>query len=238
MATLGRRHPRRPGRPGDRLQRQPRATSSTKVRTLVRQRPGTSWRRSSATTVARATASTAHPDPGAADLRRVRPRPVAADPLRGVPRLRPVDRLRGPRRRPAGRLPDQRRRSRSTAAVRPARPDRYLQATPTRGLASITGPFTAVDTGGFLPSARPAVHGPLPERPDGREHVGEVRIVTQLDADLDSSRSAWATSRSATSTSTSPPAGPVPGGLRLHPDQGFILRVSAGVDLQARTRPG
>lgn len=61
----------------------------------------------------------------------------------------------------------------------------YFEGAAGTALASITGPLT-VDTGGFVPTAQPLPYTVgFQNDPDASTQPGEIRIVTQLDDDLD-----------------------------------------------------
>ncbi len=110
---------------------------------------------------------------------------------------------------------------------------KYLTGTaPNTGLASLVGPFTA-ETGGFVPRGEPLPYTVYFQNdPASSTHVNEVRVVTALDADLDP-RSFRLGDLKIGDISVHIPAGRglFQGDFDFVATKGFILRVSAGVDL-------
>src|SRR5262249_36955848 len=111
----------------------------------------------------------------------------------------------------------------------------YFASTGTQGgLASLVGPFT-VDSSGSLPTGQAlpfTVH--FQNDPQAATHVNQVRIVTQLDSDLDAG-SFRLGGIQVGDISIHVPAGRAlfQGDFDFTQTRGFILRVSAGVDLTA-----
>ena len=104
------------------------------------------------------------------------------------------------------------------------------------GSASLVGPFTA-ESGGFLPMGQAlpyTVH--FQNDPAASSHVGEVRVVTQLDADLDV-KSFRLGGIQIGDIQVSIPQGRslFSGDFDFTEAKGFILRVSAGIDQPSRT---
>ena len=114
---------------------------------------------------------------------------------------------------------------------------RYLQDNGTiSGLASLVGPYTT-ETNGFLPVdvALPySIH--FQNDPDATRYVNEVRVVTQLDANLDA-RSFRLGDIKIGDITVHVPAGRsiFQGDFDFVQSRGFVLRVSAGVDLSTET---
>ncbi|MCU0870895.1 MAG: putative Ig domain-containing protein, partial [Pirellulaceae bacterium] len=100
------------------------------------------------------------------------------------------------------------------------------------GLASLVGPFTG-ETGGFLPAQASlpyTVH--FQNDPRAATHASEVRVVTQLDEDLDP-RSFRLGDLQIGDIAVHVPAGRAlfQGDFDFSLAKGFVLRVSAGIDL-------
>src|SRR5262249_10145463 len=104
----------------------------------------------------------------------------------------------------------------------------------TQALANLVGPFTA-DTGGFLPArlALPyTVH--FQNDPNASADVSEVRIVTQLDPNLDPRTFRLGDIKVGDIDVHIPSGrGLFQGDFDFTQTKGFILRISAGVDLKA-----
>ena len=114
--------------------------------------------------------------------------------------------------------------------------DYYDQSGVQSGAASLTGPFT-LETDGFVP-----VKQPLPftvnfqNDPVAPTHTSEVRIVTPLDENLDPRTFQLGDIRVGEITVHVPDGrGLFQGDFDFSEALGFLLRVSAGVDLQSNT---
>ncbi len=174
-----------------------------------------------------------HPGPGAADAGRVQPQPHRADQFRGVQRLRAVGAVRRPRRRAAGRLPDQRP---GAGRRRPAGGAELQQLLPADRARSPPPPRSRVRRrtrhNGFLPGGTALPYtvnfqnnpGPAPTSTRSRSSPSSTRASTPRPSSSARSRSAASPSRPAgTSTFTQD--------IDFTATLGFILRVSAGIDL-------
>ena len=111
----------------------------------------------------------------------------------------------------------------------------YLRDDAEVGLASITGPQT-VDTGGWLPLAERLPYTVnFANANDATDHVAEVRVVTQLDEDLD----IWSFRLGDIKVgkiNVHVPEGRAlfQGEFDFSETEGFILRVSGGIDQFSR----
>jgi hypothetical protein len=104
------------------------------------------------------------------------------------------------------------------------------------GLTSLVGPFTA-ETGGFLPAEERlpfTVH--FQNDPVASGHVSEVRVVTQLDSDLQARSFRLGDIKLGDINVHIPSSRSLfQGDFDFVNTKGFILRVSAGIDLKTQT---
>ncbi len=101
-------------------------------------------------------------------------------------------------------------------------------------LASITGPLT-IDTGGWLPSGQPLPYTIAMENAENAsQYVSEIQVVAELDSDLNARSFALGDMKIGEITIHVPGSRPsFQGEFDLTDSQGFVLRVSAGVDLSS-----
>src|SRR5262249_9566582 len=121
-------------------------------------------------------------------------------------------------------------------AFNPLDLERFLQGGQTSGLASLVGPDPS-QTGGFLPVGQQlpyAVH--FQNDPRASTYVNQVRVVTHLDANLDA-RSFRLGDIEVGDITVHVPDGRslFQGDFDFTQSKGFILRVSAGIDLSTET---
>ena len=102
------------------------------------------------------------------------------------------------------------------------------------GLAALTGPFTG-ETGGYLPAAQPLPYAvSFQNDPSSTTLVREIRIVAQLDEDLDARSFRLGDIKVGDITIRVPEGrGVFQGDFDFTQTKGFIVRVSAGIDLAA-----
>ena len=176
------------------------------------------------------------PIPALPDVRRVRPGPVAADALRGVPRLRALDAVRGPRATACPPTSRSTARSRSTATTfSPLDLTSYLQgeAAERAGLAHRARRRSTRRLAAAAARRLPYTVN-FANDPAATQHVAEVRIVTQLDDDLDICSFRLGDIKIGKINVHLPATAALfQGDFDFTQTLGFILRVSAGVDQYA-----